>query len=396
MKRILFFLFFLFFIVSPFVLAIGVSPGSIRLNYDEGAVIPFEMRIINQGTSNNVQMYVQGWMSPYVALSEYDFSFDGQRLFAINGTLKMPPYEDITEYGPQRIFIAAKDVVPKDAGGISAVAAVKMWIEVDIPFPGKYARIESLTAEHILKGENTSVMFVVLNRGTNDLSGTKLVLSLINFEGEEVASKEFNNIFIPVNQRKTINHTFLTENFDSGIYRVKGTFFYDTGDSLEKEDMFFIGTSDIVLTNYTKFLKKGEINKVNLTLQSIWGSPLENIRLTISTDSEDFPLSVLDLSPFEKKAVVGFVDVPDFQEDTLNATLKIILPVDNDVIIEKDIPLFFNILEPPKKELALPINTVTLLFVALGLLLLILVINIFFFRGKSSIKKKNRSSKHKK
>jgi hypothetical protein len=392
----LFFLFFqfifLFLLLTSAVESIGLAPGKAYLDYEEGETVTFELRVIGSTGSSKVQMYTQGWLADYVSLSEMEFVFDpDKKLYPITVTIDMPPYEDITEYGLQRFFIGARDIV-ESAGGISASAAVKMWVEMDIPFPGKYARINELVVHHILEGEVTPVSATIANRGTNPLSDARVYFSLSNLAGDVLAEKEFTNVFIPVDTEQVFEHEFLTETFDSGIYEVTVRFFYDDGSSIQKSTTYFIGTTDILLTEYTPRLETGTINKINLTLQSIWGSPLNNVRLAIRTDEKTSSLPSIDLAAFEKLTIEAFIEVPATESPSLNASLDLVIPITAEESMQKSIPLTFELYSASRKEFPVKLNMTSTLFLIVGILLLLLVINIFFFTKRNSLKQDTKKS----
>jgi len=384
--------FFLFLLLTSVVESIGLAPGKAYLDYDEGETATFELRVIGSTGSSKVQMYTQGWLADYVSLSETEFVFDPEKkIYPITVTIDMPPYEEITEYGLQRFFIGAQDIV-ESSGGISASAAVKMWVEMDIPFPGKYARIKEFVVNHILEGEVTPVTATIANRGTNPLSSAKVRFSLANLKGDVLLEKEFSNIFIPVDAEQVFEHEFLTENFDSGIYEILVTFFYDDGSSIQKSTTYFIGTTDILLTDYTSRLEAGTINKINVTLQSIWGSPLNNVRLAIRTNEKTSSLPSIDLAAFEEVTIETFIEVPQTDELTLDADLQMTIPITTEESMEKSIPLTFELYASSRKEFPIKLTTTSTLFLIVGVLLILLVINIFFFAKRSPLKKSSEKS----
>ncbi len=395
MKYFFLFFFSLLFLSSlaPPSLGIGISPPKLYMTYEEGKVVPLDIYIINNGNSHDVSMYKQGWLAQYVSLSEKNFSFNKENYHMIHAVFKMPPYNTITEYGPQRFYIGAHDIV-KSSGTISASAAIKMWVSVDIPFPGKYAVLHSLLVKNINQGENATASITIANRGTNDLTNARLKISLINFDGDSIDETTFHDVSIKVDTNKTFEHLFKTDEDTSGIYYAQANFFYDDNTSLKKSTTFFIGSTDVILTNYTPFLRKGIINKINLTLQSIWGSPLKNVRLSIVSQGKTTPLPALDLNPFEKRVVEGFIELPKLSDNitALNATLHMSIPVTDETLFEKDIPLQFQLFSKPEKEHPLSFSTITILFILSSLLLVILAINVFLFAGK----KRESSSKEKK
>ena len=200
--------FFLFLILlSASVLAIGVSPPKLYITYDEGAVEDFEFLVVNTGSSTTVSSFTKGVLAEYVTVHEDQFDFAGEKFHTVKASFRHPAFEELTEdqYGKQRFYVGFVDAPPENAGTVVARASIKAWVEVDIPFPGKYARIEKFEIPHVVEGEDAELSVEIFNRGTNDLSGTKVVISIINYAGEPMETLSYNNIFIRTDQRYTLD-----------------------------------------------------------------------------------------------------------------------------------------------------------------------------------------------
>lgn len=409
-----FFVFLLFFLLLlfPLTTAVGVSPPKAYLDYTAGETIEFEYRIINNFGSP-VQIEMSAFDSPlaeYVTFSKDSFTLVGSSEF-VTAKVYLPPFEDITTYGDQYIRIRANEAPPNNGlGTVSAVTSVQTWILVHVPVPGQYGEVDGITVDNVNEHQDTLLKFEVKNRGSEDMSAKRAKVTVSDYDGNVIDTFTFVNINIDVEDGIELTQVIPSATYDPGKYTITADFFYnEQKPPHSKSTTFFVGTTDVQVLDYTKDLQEGQINKVRVSLQSLWGSDLTSIRAAIiDFDNHSQAMPVIDLGPFEKRIVETYIDVPllngspFFINTSLqnNATVKTIMtlrfPVDASNDVDKDLELTFTIHanpEPVNEKKSIELSTTTLLVAGLVLVVIILIVMVVILLPKGKNGETNKSKK---
>ena len=386
MRFIIFSLLFVLICTSQ-VFAIGVSPPVYRIDYEEGATHTFDFLILNKdGRSSDVRMYADGAFGEYVTFSEDTFDFEGAQTYPITATLTLPNYSDVPGFGKQRLNLHAEEF--STAGGaFSAVTAVGFAVFIQVPQPGRFGEPTTFTIPHTVEGFDTSYTLEITNRGTDDLTNTNAQVSIVSATGEQQEQFTITNINLLAGASQTFNDEVITSTYTPGKYIATASYIYDQAKAPTTEEVtFFVGSTDIELVDYTTTLVKGKINKINITLQSLWGSPLDSIRGMLVLGANQQALPAMDFLPFESKVVQAFIDVPLTNQTSTEALLHLQLPF-NDGVIEKDIELNFVLVDEFIEEES---QSNTLLIIALIVLIIFATVLLV------SLGKQTKTSKKKK
>lgn len=380
-------LFFLFLLSTSAVIGIGISPPIVEADYQEGVKYEFDVRIINSARNTaTVQMTSQGPYADYVQFTEDIFEFkQGELYHDIGVVVTLPPYNELTHFGKQRIVLRASEGASSSSGFFAVTTAVSGWFIVDIPVPGQYGVIDGLTITNSLQNQGTPIKLVLRNRGTQSLSGTSVKLSVFDYKQEFIESFFYDNINIPVEENYELVDTLPTSSYSSSKYSLLAEYTYDEDkvpQSIQKG--FFIGSTDVSLLGYTQNLTSNKINKATFKLQSLWGSPLKNIRGVVEYGDLSQPLPVLDFEPFEEKNLDVFLDVPALNDTSISGNLVLTIPVDAQNEVTKEIPLSFMLVqEEVASSKELPLSGSSLITIALIIVVLLLVaVNIFMLRKR--------------
>lgn len=388
-----FFLFFLFVIFSSsIVTAIGISPPSIITNFESFKTETFSFTISNTKESD-ASIMIHGYLSEYATASVQEVHLDNNENKIVSVTITYPSYEKLTTYGKQKLYVKATEI-SKSTGGIGAVAAVAGTIVINVPIPGEYAEITKFNIQSVEKTQNTNIQLTLENKGTEPLTNKQAEVILYSPTGQQQEKYTFNNINIPVGQSIDLTQEIKSNKYIEGKYTANATFtFSQELEPAKKSTIFFIGSTDIVLDSYTQVLTRGKINKIFLSFQSIWGSPLTNVRSEFNFNGNTENLPVLDFAPFGTTTINAHPDVPIDAQDKMTGELKISIPVANQ-IQEKIIKLDFQIVDAD--EIILPeddtFNYVPILIASVIILILILLsLNIYLL--SKTRKKKNEKKK---
>jgi len=397
MNRFYFFLFLIFILSFSLVVSIGVSPPKQYVDFISEGSASADYTILNYGglVGTNIVLSAEGSpLAKYVSFSENNFVMKTNE-HLITATINFPSYENLSVYGKQIIRIEASEVsAGPSSGSFAVVTAVEPWLIVNIPIPGHFAEIEKFSIPNVKEGEDSSISFSIKNSGTKPLSNTRAEIEVFDLKGGLISSMSFDGINIPVGSSKSFSKPLRSSLMDPGKYLLVLKYYFD--DNLKPASLsnyFFVGTTDILLLNYTSNLVEGKINKISLTLQSLWGSDLRSIRASIiDFNNHSQALPVIDLGPFEKRVVETYIDVPllngspfflntsryaNLSVDTF-MTLKFPTDASNDV--DKRIPLNFLISHPvdPVVESKSFLDSVNVLLLSFIILLLVLIVLVLF------------------
>lgn len=354
-----FYFFFIFLIIfSGSVLAIGMSPAKKIIEYQEGETITVPYKLINNNNKAvTIVVNVTGPLQNIATLSEGEtLRLSPNSIKEFDVVLTFPSFEDMPAYGRQRLKLLALEVA-EDSFGFSAVTGVEVWLDVLVPVPGSYGTVENLAVTNVPEGGTADVSITVKNRGTNPILGGDITIDILDSQKNVVDTVIFPQFDLPIEEEKTFTEELASSEYSTGEYTAKAMFVYDRAAvPQERDSIFYIGATDIVLEKYTTSLTRGKINRVDLSLQSLWGAELNGIRgkLTIGDRVEELP--AMDFEEFGSVQVPSYVEVPAGARDTMKGTLSLQIPVDGEDDREKDFSLDFTVSDEEAAVEQTPVN----------------------------------------
>ncbi|MFP4118547.1 MAG: hypothetical protein ACLFTH_00670 [Candidatus Woesearchaeota archaeon] len=381
-----FFFLFLFSLVlaSSQTGAIGVSPAVQTVEYVENETVAIELLVT--GLSNDVELSASGALSDFITFSDDVVEYSGSKA-TIDINITFPPYDQIDIFGEQKSYIRIREL-PEGNSGLSATTAVNPTVKVYIPNPGLYAEIEELSVPTINEGEDTYYSFKIKNRGTDNFSGQEAVLKVTDMSGQTVDTFTITDVAASPDGFFEAEGEIPSSSYEPGKYTAEVVFDLDPDRSpFVSSTSFFVGTTDVVLVNYTDTVTADSINKVDLELQSLWGSPLEGIRASVDgLDGGEQSLPVIDFEPFENKVVTAFVDVPSTNKTSFNSSLVLEFPEDIASEPSKTVPLHFDVKQEDDTGSIFSLTTTTAL---VGIItVLVIVILVLWLSSRKKAKKR--------
>lgn len=405
----LFFFFFLLIILSSSVLAIGISPPTYTEEFQAEESFTYTYNIINRGAPTGASLRVYG--SPLAEYVEFPETIElNQGLTPVEITINLPAYEDLPDaYGKQIVRIFVKEE-PLGGGTFSAVTAVEGWLIMNVPVPGEYGQITSLTIPTVEEGFNTEAEFAIRNRGTLPMENKRAVLTIKDVSGTIIDELTYRGIDLAVDEEQTYTLDLPAQNYDSARYIADLEFFFDEEKQpATRSTGFFVGSIDIQLITHTELLEEGKINRVKVTLQSLWGDALSPVRGTLlDFVGDEISLPVIDLDPFQESVVDTFIQVPLLEDDPFNVNtsvqknttyetiLRLQFPAGETLDEIKEIPIEFVIYQPEPEvivEEKEPLDMTTIIIIALGVFviaLLVVLVFILFKKGDANEKSSKR------
>lgn len=381
--------------VLPSVLALGVSPPYAFADYSDDFNDSFGFTLINNNPDPNIgiELSLDGPLAKFASLSESSFNFDS-KTHSFRVFFDFPSYEELGVYGKQKLKINAKEVT-KNKGMFNVGTGVGVWVEVYIPVPGSFAEVTSVNVDNAFQGEDTQMTFSLTNRGTEDIFNSYAKVYIKDYTGKIIETLSYPNINIPYDSSVSFDETIHSSSYSSGKYSALVEYVFDDSFSPStKSDTFFLGSSDVIITDYTSTLIAGEINKVNVTAQSIWGSDLIGVGFNLFYLGSSHNLPSLNFGPFQELKFETFIEAPAIEDKnidstTLSAKMDISVPVGDGSFQSKSVPLEFTVV---KEKKSFSISSKTLLIVAGSLILLLLIIINIVLLSRTS-KKDSKSKK---
>ena len=407
MKRKILVYLILLVIMSTSVLAIGVSPPKVTLDFEDGFERTFQFVVINNGGPSRVQVEVHGSdLAQYVTVENPEFDLPrGQTPMEV--TLKFPNYEDLPNtYGRQIIRIRILETA-FSSGAFAANTGVEPWIVVYVPVPGEYGVVDRINVPTVQAGETTEATVTIRNRGTERLVNKQGRVTILSVNEEVVDVLDLPPITVEPDETQDYTVTVPSQNYASAKYIAEASFIFNPENNPEtRRTNFFVGSTDVQLLSYTQDLVEGEINEFEVQLQSLWSAPLEAVRgAIVDFEGENQDLPVIDFAPYQATTVKTFLDVPFLNESPFNTntgenysyqtTLELRFPTGETSEAFKEIPIDLTIVPQPVEEVEsrFALSTTTILVAASVVVILLLVVIILVLLKKPSSKKNAKKKK---
>ncbi|MBW2968350.1 DUF3324 domain-containing protein [Candidatus Woesearchaeota archaeon] len=363
--------------------AIGISPADAYIQFTPGAEVVIDYSIRSY---RPFEFYTEGPFSEFTRIETISHT-DSDGIFRIY--IRMP--EEYHEPGKHRMYVVAKE--KSSPGVVNTIAAIRGFVEFDVPFPGFYAEL-SVSVNDVNEGEPVVLFVNVLNRGK--LAITDAVVNIdIMADGKTVKTMKSEAF----SMEPTAGHSF-TEVIEGGelkpgTYEAVARLDYE-GKTAEKTKTFKVGTFDVAIINYTTQMYNNSVNLFEIEVASLWNNRMNKVFMDLAIMENENSEKVLssvttppfDLKQWERKKSSFYWNTQDVPVGEY--PLRITLHYDDGTkvenrkiyIVEKVIP----VLETP-----FPLTTV--LLVALALLLILFNMYFIFFRDRKKKEEKETSAK---
>jgi hypothetical protein len=359
-------------------LSIGISPADAYLNF-----VPNYEYVLDYSIDSYrpFTFYVEGPFSEYSKIETIEQT-DRRGLFKVH--IMMP--ENYPTPGKQKMFVAAKET-PTGAG-ISAVAIIRGFVEIDVPFPGFYATID-LSTDDVNEGEPVYVSAVVRNKGKENITYARLELEIYSDTNivKTLKSERFN---LETTGEYTFSQTILGSDLRPGEYEIKASLYYE-GDTVKKSAKFRVGTFDVSIINYTGRMFNNSINPFEIEVASKWNNKIDTVYMDLAIRNGSNVLSSVktppfDLLPWENKKSSFYwntAGIPVGEYD-----LEIIIHYDQQTKVEnRKVYIVEN--TPVKESPSVSLTTILLIVVVV----LLVLFNTYYIINRKKEKKEKEGEK---
>lgn len=288
-----------FLFVLPAVAAVGLSGMKLSpIIYEPGKTIVNHYTIL--GTDLETSVYLEGYLSKYVTLSEVsDNEFDM--------TIQFPD-----EYLPQGSYtfsMGVSEVPPADAdsGSINSLTSVSKTFLVEVYSMDKEI-IASLESPSVNVDNPVIFKLNVESKTYSDINAVKGEITIFNKRNESVGKVFTKEKSLKALSSETLSAVFDTTGLLPGEYSAKAVVFYDEKQK-EASSTFKIGNMDIIIKNYTSLFQPG-FNEFNVNVVNNWGDSLRNVYVKLFVNGQELlQTPSIDLAPWQEGELKSLLKV---------------------------------------------------------------------------------------
>ncbi len=385
---------FVFILILPGVLAVGISPGRVNIKFEPSEVVNSKVNLVNSGSSaEEFFVFSRGELGQAVFIGEPRILVPAGETVGVDYEVRLPG-----ELSPG-LHLADLVVVPAsqiEIGGnsIGAVTGVVQQIYVSVPYPGTYLETELLVGEGL---ENEYMKFSVAaeNQGTQPLSLTGVV---------RVYDQSENLIGEVLLQDRTIGpgNRWLFEgwwpaNIRPGRYTAI-SYLGSEDESWENEKVFLVSEPQIIVKEVdVKNFRYGEIVPLEIIIESNWNDGLSDVHgeVVLYRNGErlkEIKTSSVDIQSFEGGKLTAYLDTSGLEPGNYEADVFIWVngkPTVSKIEIELDETQMRVI--GGSYSLSRRASWEIYALAGFGIAVLLAIIWFFFLRRRLHVKKKSRN-----
>jgi hypothetical protein len=315
--------------LSSQVLALGVSPGRVTLNFEPYLHKEIELKVINNEHKDmRVMLGVIGELSDYVTLNTKSIDFSSSETEKTFTYIVNLP-EKIATPGGHEAKIAVAELPPEgleEGVYIGATIVVTSQLLIKVPYPHKYAEI-SLNVEKVDVNETAIFYVEVDNLGKQDLVNMQATIEILSPTNQKIAILKTDTKTIEAESKSELTATWKA-NVNPGNYRAIASLAYDEGKIATGEKVFLVGSMQVEIVDISvRDFTLGEIAKFDITIENRWGEEIKNIyaQLQIEDANKNLIANVktpsVDLDPLSRSVLNAYWDTAGVQEGTYSGRL---------------------------------------------------------------------------
>lgn len=326
-------------LLSANVMALGLTPAKTTIDFKPNSKHTVTYTVINDEQKEmRLMIYAEGGLNGSLLLHDELVEFkagESSKSFTYDVVLpeRMEPGQGIGSVVIREI----PDGKSRKQNRIKANVGLITKVVVNVPYPGKYMKVEELEVSEAQKGEQVSFIVPITNLGTDRLFSIKATIDILGPTNERIATVSSGSITLDPQKRQLLKADWVAD-VNPGTYHAVATIAYEGG--MEKaEKNFNVGIMNIeVIKVETKNFKLGGIAKMDITLRSEWNDIIKNLYGTLLIKDSNFDsvaevkTAPIDLVPYSSQDIEAFWDTTGMKEGTYYMTLKLHVA---DFIIEK-------------------------------------------------------------
>jgi len=351
---------FNFYSVSAYV---GLTPAKIEINFEPSYSFSVDFRILSDHPEQKFETYASGNFEEYVNFSRTNFT--GGEGFTVYVDLP----EKAKKPGDNYLYIRVGEVV-EESSGIGTRLEIGALIIIKVPYPGKYAEIESFSIIEANEGEPVEFNLNVESLGEEDIYVTADIM--VYSQGELIDNFALGGKTIKT-QTLASFEKIVEEGYQAGIYNSNVIVNYEAGIT-NSSKQFRIGHLFVEIVNYSSEFVKGKINEFEIDIESKWNDHVQSVYAEVNVTDEGeevdfFKTPSIELKRWEKKKLKGFFNAEDLDLGDYKAKITLFYGGET---TEKEVDIKV-VMSDSNKDLYIKIG--------IGIAVLIAVV-VFFLRKK--------------
>ncbi|MBR9703815.1 hypothetical protein GOV12_00250 [Candidatus Pacearchaeota archaeon] len=385
-KRIIIFLLLLLLVIFGIVdvkASLGISPPKVELNFIPHQEYSIGFQVLNVEEDQKLKVNLSGEFSRYARLEKK--SLTGNEGFYVNINL---PAEGGTP-GNKIIGVHVK----QDFGsrsGIGTVLEVLPLIIIKVPYPGKYAQVDSFSVTDTNVGESFSFTLKLDNLGSEEIEPS--VEFQVYLDGELLDKYNVGRKVIDFDSYGLFEKTVSANKYSSGNYEAKAIIKLNDPNRtvITVNTTLRVGSLNVEIINWTHEAYQGKINPYNIKVESLWNNRINSIYAEVnvtnlSGESVDFfKTSPVTLNGWEKGILYGFFNAEKLNLEEYNSKITIFYENSNKTI---NVPVKV-VLTPEIPQKSFKFNSYMIISVVIVIIVIGFIIFIIISRKKNGKKGK--------
>lgn len=320
---------FIILLATASVFALGITPGRTTINFEPGMEKTVTVRVINNEKKDmRLAIFARGELANSIKLSADEL------LFSPNEDEKQFSYEirlpSNLDPGLKETEIVVRQVSKTESKGettISALLAIVTQLHVNVPYPGKFLKID-LHVKEAKSGEKVIFYVPVKNLGSERIESAKPVIIIYSPDGNEIARLSGNAVSLEGRQDTEFALEWVAGGSD-GVYKAAAVVEYDTKRVLAEKQFligdFFLRPIDISVNNF----RLGQVAKFNILVENTGNIQINDAFAKMQLKEEtgkaiaDFGSTPAEIAPKEKKELIAYWDTADVNKGIYTGTLKL-------------------------------------------------------------------------
>lgn len=306
-------LFFLVFIKFGSAVS-GVIPAKYNIDFYPNLEREFSFTFVNDFEDSEI--YLEGDLSESFQIVS-DKKMNGNRIIVV----KMNLPEKAQKAGMNRVVVGCKEI--GNQKGVNIVMNVRGVIDINVPYPEKYADIE-FDINYVNQGESAFYNLTVYSKGEESIFVKPRVE--LRTLGDLVDVIYLDGRFINSLSSEEYLGEIDTNNYLAGDYNI--TVIVEYGGDLPRSEtkLFRVGELHMEITNYTSKYIRGGLNRINIIIESFWNNEIDNVFVNGSVIGYPYinfksPSSAVE--PWSSKVFESYFDTSDIVEKNFQLSIDI-------------------------------------------------------------------------
>ena len=292
---------------SNLVLALGVAPAKVGINFEANLEKEIILRIFNEQNKDfKVVVYARGELAEYLNVDNTLISVKAdQSEVEFKFKINLPDKFDKPGVHEAEIVIMEFEdefATGKENVAVTALAAVVSKLQVRVPYPGKYAE-SRVHIESAMIGGEVIFNIPIFNFGKENIENARARVEIFGPTYEKLGEFYTNDISINSRGEGKVRGSWKAD-VNAGIYHAVVTIEYD-GKKERIETNFEVGNKYVKIkeVNVADF-NLGEVAKFDIVIENMWNQLLKEVYgelIVLDKDGTEytrFKTATIDLEPY--------------------------------------------------------------------------------------------------